>query len=203
MARDKPQPLIFNGWMTEFRRMLLARVGSPQGISPQGMELVADALESAGGARHCGGDCGAMLSESLRTALAQMSREFGTDLAAWRWGRAHHAVFAHPVLRGVPLLYRFGVAHIGVLGDDNTLFRGGMFDGEYTAVHGASFRGVYDLADLDRSLFVVAPGQSGHPTSALARNFLRRWRDGGTITLGPRAAVVAATIALVPAPAGR
>jgi penicillin amidase len=107
-------------------------------------------------------------------------------------------VFAHPVLRTVPLLYRFGVAHISVPGDDTTLFRGGMFDGGFTAVQGASYRGVYDLADLDRSVFVVAPGQSGDPASALARNFLRRWRDGGTVTLGPRAAAVAATITLEP-----
>jgi penicillin amidase len=203
MARDRPQPLLFNAWMRDFRAALLARVGSPFGVSPPGMELPADALLSDGGARRCGGDCGTLLTESLRAAVAELSTQFGADSAAWRWGRAHHAVFAHPVLRGVKLLYRFGVAHIAVPGDDTTLFRGGMAGDRFTAVQGASYRGVYDLSDLDRSLFVVAPGKSGHPASALARNFVQRWRDGGTITLGPQAGTVAARITLVPEQAGR
>ncbi len=162
------------------------------------MELVADALLSDPSGHRCGGDCGTLLTSTLQTALADISKTFGPDLAGWRWGRAHHAVFAHPVLRGVPLLYRFGVAHIAAPGDDTTLFRGGMAGDGFSAMQGASFRGVYDLADLERSLFVVAPGQSGHPASSLARNFVQRWRDGGTITLGPQAAHVAATITLLP-----
>ncbi len=52
------------------------------------------------------------------------------------------------------------------------------------SVHGASYRGVYDLADLDRSLFMITPGQSGNPFSSHARDFVLRWRDGATITLG-------------------
>jgi penicillin amidase len=203
MARDRPQPLLLNAWMRLFRGALLARLGSPQGVAPPGMELVADALLSEAGAHRCGGDCGKLLTDSLQTAVAELSAGFGSDSAGWRWGRAHQAVFAHPVLRGVPLLRRFGVAEIAVPGDDTTVFRGGMAGDGFSAVHGASFRGVYDLADLDRSLFVVAPGQSGDPFSALARNFLRRWRDGGTIALGPQAATVAARITLVPAATGR
>jgi penicillin G amidase len=50
-------------------------------------------------------------------------------------------------------------------------------------VLGPEFRGVYDLADLDRSRFVVAPGQSGNLFSPRARAFLSRWRDGETVTL--------------------
>ena len=52
-------------------------------------------------------------------------------------------------------------------------------------MHGAAYRGVYDLADLDRSLFVVTPGQSGNPLSRHARDFLTRWRDGAMVLLGP------------------
>jgi penicillin amidase len=57
---------------------------------------------------------------------------------------------------------------------------------------------VYDLADLDRSLFVVAPGQSGNPLSSHAADFLRRWRDGATITLGPQPVTSAVSIRLLP-----
>ena len=53
----------------------------------------------------------------------------------------------------------------------------------WKSVHGASYRGVYDLADLDRSLFIVTPGQSGNPLSRHARDFLTRWRDGAMVLL--------------------
>ena len=203
MARDKPQPLIFNAWMRQFRAGLLTPFGQVGDATPPGMELVANALSDSpppGGAALCAGDCKQMLTASLAATMAALQQQFGPDPAAWRWGRAHRAVFAHPVLRNVPLLYRLGVATIASPGDDTTLFRAGMFGSSLAATHGASYRGVYDLADLDRSLFVVAPGQSGDPASRLARNFLRRWRDGQTITLGPQPAAVAAEIKLIPAP---
>ena len=204
MAREKPQPLIFNEWMREFREALLARYGPVGDATPPGMELVADALSDSpppGGTARCGGDCGKMLSDSLARAMTALKEKFGADIAAWRWGRAHPAVFAHPVLRTIPVLYRFAIERIGSPGDDTTVFRAGMAGRSLAATHGASYRGVYDLADLDRSLFMVAPGQSGNPASPLARNFLGRWRDGHTITIGPEPASVAATIRLTPAAA--
>ena len=57
---------------------------------------------------------------------------------------------------------------------------------------------MYDLADLDRSLFMLAPGQSGNLLSRHAGDFLARWRDGATITLGPTADATTATIRLTP-----
>ena len=65
-------------------------------------------------------------------------------------------------------------------------------------MHGPAYRGVYDLADLDRSLFVMAPGQSGNPFSRASRNFLTRWRDGASITLPAEAPNVAVRITLTP-----
>ena len=76
--------------------------------------------------------------------------------------------------------------------------RGGPAYKQFQSVHGAEYRGVYDLADLDRSLFVVAPGQSGNLLSRHARDFLARWRDGNTITLGPNPGTTTATIRLSP-----
>ena len=73
-----------------------------------------------------------------------------------------------------------------------------LFRSALEAVHGASYRGVYDLADLDRSLFVVTPGQSGNPVSRHARDFLARWRDGAMVLLGPKPVAVSATIRLEP-----
>jgi penicillin amidase len=186
MAVDLPQPLIFNAWMQQFRDALLTRIGvSPAeaaAVAPW-PELVTYAL-SAEGAHWCGGDCRPMLADTLAASSAALAQRFGDHPASWRWGLAHQAVFADPSLQAIPLLGRLAEASIAAPGDDTTVDRGGLRDDTFEAVHGASFRAVYDLADLDQSLFIVAPGQSGHPASRLARNFVRRWRDGGIIMLG-------------------
>ncbi len=103
----------------------------------------------------------------------------------------------HPILRNIPVLGPLATITIPSPGDDNTLDRGGT-NAAFQSVHGGSFRGVYDLADLDRSLFIVTPGQSGNPFSRHARDFVLRWRDGATITLGPAAASITGTVRLTP-----
>jgi penicillin amidase len=107
-------------------------------------------------------------------------------------------VFSHPILGRLPLIGSLATARIDSPGDDTTVDCGEMAWEGLDAVHGASFRGAYDLADLDRSLFIVAPGQSGNLLTAHARDFLQRWRDGDTIPLGPMPAAVSATIRLDP-----
>jgi penicillin G amidase len=106
-------------------------------------------------------------------------------------------VFAHPFLRTIPLLGSFSTITIPSPGDDNTLDRGGT-NALFESVHGAAYRGVYDLADLDRSLFMITPGQSGNPFSPHVRDFAIKWRDGATITLGPAAASISGTVQLIP-----
>jgi penicillin amidase len=139
-----------------------------------------------------------MLQASLGDAIGDLRLRFGPDPAAWRWGEAHPAVFAHPMLRSIPVLNAFGTLSIASPGDDSTVDRGGPAYKQFQSVHGPEYRGVYDLADLDRSLFVVVPGQSGNLLSRHARDFLARWRDGDTITLGPASGPASATIRLTP-----
>jgi len=138
------------------------------------------------------------LADSLATATTDLARRFGADPAAWHWGGAHEAVFAHPVLRLVPVLGSLLEGRIATGGDDVTIDRGGMGQRTLESVHGPEFRGVYDLAELDASLFVISPGQSGNPFSRLARNFLTRWRDGTAVMLAPQPTHVATRITLSP-----
>src|SRR3546814_3081445 len=62
---------------------------------------------------------------------------------------------------------------------------GGNPDTLFEDVHGAGFRAVYDLENLDRSRFMIATGQSGNPLSHLYGNLTLRWRDGQTVSLAP------------------
>ena len=185
MTIDRPQPLIFEAWMGRFYNALMRRAGVAGARAEAAAPLV-EFLPSTllpAGAHWCGGDCAGLLTETLNEAVADLVARFGPDPATWRWGAAHKAVFAHPLLGQLPVLRRIGRIAIEAPGSDATVFAeaGGATD--FQAVLGPEFRGVYDLADLDRSRFVVAPGQSGNLFSAHARDFLQRWRDGETVAL--------------------
>ena len=208
---DLPQPLIFNAWMPAFADALLTRAHVPpgaRGAAPPWPDIVMaallpgkDAPPAVANRGWCGDDCTSLLATTLAQTVADLADRFGSDPALWSWGLAHQAVFAHPLLRELPLVGDWTSPRIAVPGDDNTIDRGGFVPTTFDAVHGPSFRGVYDLANLDRSRFVVAPGQSGHIMSRLAHSFLERWRDGRTIMLGPGAPGVDVRIHLLPSPA--
>ena len=200
MAENQAQPLIFNAWMRRFRRLLLERIEVPDSAAVAGWELVAAALarEAAGRTSLCGGPCDPLLSQSLTAALADLAASQGDAIAGWRWGNLHRAVFAHPLLGELPVLKALATRAIPVSGDDTTLLRAGMRGDGFSAVHGAGFRAVYDLADLEHSRFGLAPGQSGNFASIQAWNFLRRWHDGGTIPLDATPASVAYRLHLSP-----
>ena len=55
----------------------------------------------------------------------------------------------------------------------------------FGAAHGAGYRAIYDLADRDRSRWIAATGQSGHP---LSRHYgdlsTLAWREGRYLTDG-------------------
>ena len=190
MAMDAPQPIIFNAWVQTFERLALEHNHIPRGSARPWADMAAWLLSPAG-ASWCDGDCGPLLDQALAEALQPLAARLGPDPSAWHWGRLHVATFADPVL---PQLTQT----IPQPGDDTTIFRGGSRPGTLDAVHGPGYRGVYDLADLDRSLFITAPGQSGNPLSRHARDLLLRWRDGGGMTIGPETGGNDGTISLGP-----
>lgn len=123
--------------------------------------------------------CAVTAGLALDAAMSETARRYGDDLSAWRWGDAHHAVFSHP-LGGIPVLGRMFENHVPVPGDGSTVnvshFR--YESGNYDAVHAASLRAIYDLADLNRSRFMFAPGQSGHPLSPHHGDLAEAWAAG-------------------------
>ena len=189
MRVDRAQPQLFGAWMRAFYGALLARDAIPPAAAGAPADVIADALGD-GAERWCGRACDTLLSSSLSEA----ARDFDADA---HWGDVHQAEFRHPLLGRLPLIGLWFSPHVGQPGNATTVFAGGMFAPDWAAVHGPSFRGVFDLADLDRSLFSLAPGQSGHLARPQARSLLRRWAYGSTVPLGPHA-TEAETIELRP-----
>jgi penicillin amidase len=142
---------------------------------------------------------------ALDDALVWIDDNYGTALESLRWGDAHQATHDHQVLGDVPLLRYFVNIRQSTSGGDNTLLRGrtsGEGPDPFQNVHGAAFRGVYDFADPDSSVFIISTGQSGHFLSRHYDDLSQLWRRGEYIpmSLDPalaRAAAVGVTM-LVP-----
>ena len=125
-------------------------------------------------------------------------------MADWRWGEAHVARFTHPILSRIPLVEEVFTYSVEADGGDETINRatarlGGNPESRFEDVHGAGFRAVYDLSNLDASRFMIATGQSGNPLSDLYGNMARRWRDGITVSLAPDSWALAEQLSLLPA----
>ena len=151
--------------------------------------------------------CADIARIALDDALLQLSETYGPNIESWRWGDAHEAAHDHPVLGQVPFVRYFVNIRQSTSGGDNTLMRGrtrGTGDNPYENVHGGGYRGVYDFADPDSSVFITATGQSGHPLSRFYDDLSELWRRGEYIpmSLDPdlaRAGAVGVT-ELVPGP---
>lgn len=113
--------------------------------------------------------------DQLSRALAEAERAVG---ASATWGEAHRARHDHPAFGRIPVLGRLFGLSVPADGGNDTLqrmaYRGDSFD----AGHGAGYRAVYDLADLDRSGFIISTGQSGHRLSPFYDTFLTRAQNG-------------------------
>lgn len=113
--------------------------------------------------------------DQIGLALRQAGRATGSGET---WGAVHIARHDHPVFGRIPVLGLLFGRSFPSDGGNDTLLRMASRDGSFIGVHGAGFRAVYDLADLDRSGFVISTGQSGHVFSPYYSFFLDRARDG-------------------------
>jgi penicillin amidase len=123
-----------------------------------------------------GDDPGAVL-RALRAALERL----GPDREARRWGRLHTLRLVHPLGRMPGLESLFVAAEVPLGGDEQTVLQGG-FDGrgDFSPTVIPSWRAVWDLGDLDRSVTVLPAGISGNPASPHWNDQTPLWAAGGT-----------------------
>ena len=155
--------------------------------------------------------CDQIVSSALAKAVGDLAEEYGSDMSAWRWGDAHYARMRHLPFTVVPLVNDFVDVRIPVSGGPYTVNRGNYDSSDeqspFAMTHGASFRAIYDLNDLDRSVYILVPGQSGNPLSPDYRSFVEPWRNIEYIPMTTDRSVYTAgargTVVLSPAPSDR
>lgn len=195
MLASRPEPLIYDAWITELQRGLLAdELGEDlfNSIAVPNVPLMVRILRDKPGWCDDGGTkvaetCEAAIALALDRALDWIARRQGPDMTKWQWGREHYAVHRHPLFDGVPLLRNIASVRYPADGGNQTLNRASpSFRGNrpFDAVHGAGYRGIYDFSDLENSRFATPLGQSGNMLSPWARNFVERWQNLAYINIG-------------------
>ncbi|GMG83590.1 penicillin acylase family protein [Paralimibaculum aggregatum] len=196
MDQHSPEPLIFSEWMRRLTHRLAAdelgglfrEVAGPR---PLFVERVFRNIEGA--AIWCDVDktpepetCREIAAAALDDALADLARTHGRNIAGWRWGEVHRAVHRHMPLGFSDWLGLMVNIEQETSGGSHTLMRGlsaGRGPRPFENIHAAGVRVVYDFADLDRSVWVLSTGQSGHPFSRWYDHMSELWARGDVVPM--------------------
>jgi penicillin amidase len=196
MNEHLPEPLIYAAWLRSLQERLIQDELGPlaaefEHVQPlfierafrdvNGAAVWCDVLQSAPVET-----CADMARLALDDALLWIGETHSGALESLRWGDAHQATHDHPVLGDVPVLRYFVNIRQSTSGGDNTLQRGrtkGSDPDPFHNVHGAGYRGVYDFADPDSSVFISSTGQSGHFLSRHYDDLAQLWRRGEYIPM--------------------
>ncbi len=194
--RNRPEPLLFNAWLRmAIKRVLADDLGEAFPSFWQGHVSAMLRWLGPNPARDWCDDrrtpekesCGDVLALSLRDAIKDLDIRLGSDRSKWNWGTLHYAYGAHRPFSQVSPLDRIFDVTVPASGGAFSLDRGkSLFTDEsnpFRVTHGTSFRGLYDLANLDRSTYIQTTGQSGNVLSSNYRDFAERWANTEAITI--------------------
>ncbi len=207
MNEHLPEPLIYAAWMRALQDRLIRdelgpvanKFSRPQPIflervfrDVEGASIWCDVIQSAPVET-----CSDLARLSLDDALIWIDEQYGPALESLRWGDAHQATHDHTVLGDIGWVSWLVNIRQSTSGGDYTLQRAmtrGSGPNPFENVNGAGYRGVYDFADPDSSVFIISTGQSGHPLSRHYDDLGELWRRGEYIpmTLDPELARAAA-----------
>lgn len=189
MDKNRPEPLIFEAWLYQMHKLLLVNQAH-QPIVERGpfaansMALILDKKDNG----WCRPDiCDAYSRQAFVESLAWLTSLQGKNMKNWRWGAEHIALLQNKVFKHFPFLAKSTDLSVASNGDFYTLDRGGSFappdDQPFAREHGGGYRAIYDLANPDRSRFMITTGQSGHVFSPHYGDLVPLWNDVKSISL--------------------
>ncbi|HEY5205559.1 MAG TPA: penicillin acylase family protein, partial [Roseiarcus sp.] len=193
MDKDRAEPLIYTAFLRSLHKILIDdKTGLPMGEKgPFAVTTLVSLMRDhpswcdAPGAPDP--DCRRALGRALDEALALLVGRDGADMSQWRWGAEHRAVLRHQVYSHVPLFDWLSDLSVSSSGGYYTLDRGGGSEVvpnlPFARTHGGGFRGLYDLADPEKSRFMIATGESGHIFSRHYGDLTPLWNDVKSIRI--------------------
>lgn len=208
MSASSPAPLMFNAWLAQLgQRLIQDRLGESlyarvatgkRQFRPGLLEIV-----RSQDVRWCGqSGCEVKMREAWDAALTDLSTRYGADVGHWRWGDAHLAISEHKPFHKVWPLREFFDVRVPSSGDAFTVNVGQYklddADQPFANRHAASLRAIYDLSNLDRSVFIYQTGQSGNVLSNRYRDMSQEWAQGRYRSLRMNPKTILHTLTLMP-----
>jgi penicillin G amidase len=218
MSAGAAEPLIFAAWYRQLTRHIYQdELGDLfAGLWKMRPLFVRNVLsDESGQSRWCDDgttdqieSCASQVSAALDAAIAELQAEHGSDMANWHWGEAHTAYSAHQPFGRHPWLSKVFDISVPSPGGSYTVNAGVhriKNQAPYRNTHSASLRAIYDLSDLDKSVFIHSTGQSGNRMSSQYDNFSTSWSHNKYLPMTTDRATLAAnavgTLRLRPATA--
>lgn len=132
-------------------------------------------------------DCAQALSTSLTATRLVLEESFGSEPNGWQWGQVTRFRLAHQGLDSLPFVGSRFSRETPLQGGPESMFINAILPEEApaftTSIFSSSYQGIYDLSDLENSLFMVAGGTSGHFKSPHYNDLTERWVKGERMTL--------------------
>jgi penicillin amidase len=117
---------------------------------------------------------------ALRITVDELKSLFGNSMDEWSWGKLHQVTFQHILGSNRLLAPLFCLGPYPVGGDQSTIWATSTnFQNLNTdQMVGPPFRMIIDLKNLENSVSILAPGQSGNPASPHYRDQVQAWFNG-------------------------
>ncbi len=187
MKSDTAAPLIFAYWADELTRALVEpKLGKSLFQTQYGKRHFRSFLEDTMAKQDawwCAPkSCADQASDALTRALDRLAADQGKDVLHWQWGKVHKAISSHRPLGKSPVLARWLDVVEPSAGDPFTVNVGTYWLNEasepFASRHAPSMRAIYDLSDLQNSLFIYQTGQSGVIGSEHYKDMAHEWANG-------------------------
>lgn len=188
MTKGSAAAALLNVWAHELTLdLLLPRLGAQRVAMLYGKRHFRAGIEGMlrqPDAFWCQADaCAGAINRAMDKALARLSRQLGSEPTRWHWADLHPAISSHRPFGQVPWLSRVFNARVPSAGDLFTVNVGQYWANDtqepFANRHAASMRAIYDLSDLERSVFIYQTGQSGHPFDPRSRDMAKAWAGEG------------------------
>lgn len=131
--------------------------------------------------------CNAYLSLTLQQATKALIKQLGTNPTHWEWRKIHSAYFEELGIGQNNLVGWIWNRSITTPGSDETLDVG-TYDATFKQDHGAGYRQIIDLSNLDQSLYIQAFGQADNPFDEHHNDLMPLWRNGQYVNISSRTA---------------
>ncbi|TNE61566.1 MAG: penicillin acylase family protein [Alphaproteobacteria bacterium] len=130
--------------------------------------------------------CSELAQAAFEATLKELAEKHGPEWHKWRWSDEHVLHQEHRPMSNVPQMKPYFELSAPVSGSTHTINVSGVSRNPASlnqSSFGPSYRGIFDLSDLDASLYVQPTGQSGNPLSDHFDDLFPLWRKGQYFTI--------------------